>query len=235
MQRIRGEIKEIWLDGNQTAGWIDCPSDRMPAAGQFLLASPLDDELSEPLAREVFPGDAAFANHTTGLIAAPPLPSTWQPGVVLDLRGPFGNGFRLPGTLRRLALAAAGDTAARLLPLARLVLAQGGEASLFSDLSLPSGLPAEVEAAPLAALAENLSWPDFLAVDVERGRLDQLRSRLGLPAGQRLPFAAQALLVGSMPCIAVAAECGLCSVRTRLGWRLACKDGPVFDLNELEW
>ena len=29
-------------------------------------------------------------------------------------------------------------------------------------------------------------------------------------------------------------ECGVCAVRTRSGWSLACKDGPVYDLAELE-
>jgi hypothetical protein len=31
------------------------------------------------------------------------------------------------------------------------------------------------------------------------------------------------------------ADCGVCGVKGRRGWRLACKDGPVFDLNDLEW
>jgi NAD(P)H-flavin reductase len=35
-----------------------------------------------------------------------------------------------------------------------------------------------------------------------------------------------------MPCGGVA-DCGACAVETRLGWKLACEDGPVFDLIDL--
>jgi NAD(P)H-flavin reductase len=40
------------------------------------------------------------------------------------------------------------------------------------------------------------------------------------------------LLRTQMPCGALA-ECGVCAVRTRGGWKMACKDGPVFDWREL--
>jgi NAD(P)H-flavin reductase len=40
------------------------------------------------------------------------------------------------------------------------------------------------------------------------------------------------LVVAPMPCGGLA-ECGVCAVTTRRGWKLACKDGPVFDLGEL--
>jgi len=36
-----------------------------------------------------------------------------------------------------------------------------------------------------------------------------------------------------MPCGGLG-DCGLCAVDLKRGWKLACKDGPVFDLNELE-
>ncbi|HVN55844.1 MAG TPA: hypothetical protein VMT46_16040 [Anaerolineaceae bacterium] len=235
MPHVRGEIREIWLDGDQAAGWIDCPPNILPAPGQYVLAASAEDDPAEPLSLELFPGYAAGPIRAGGLVVSPPLPSTWLPGALLDLRGPFGTGFRLPGLVGRLALAAAGDSLSRLLPLAQVVLAQSGEVTLFSDLPLPESLPAEVEAAPLAALGDSLSWPDFLAVDLDRADLGELRSRLGLPAELRLPFPAQSLLTGRMPCAAVGAECGLCAVRARSGWRLACKDGPVFDLSELEW
>ena len=35
-----------------------------------------------------------------------------------------------------------------------------------------------------------------------------------------------------MPC-GGAAECGICAVPFGRGWKLACKDGPVFELNPL--
>ena len=43
---------------------------------------------------------------------------------------------------------------------------------------------------------------------------------------------AQALVRTPMPCGALA-DCGVCTVRTSRGPKLACKDGPVFDLSLL--
>jgi hypothetical protein len=42
----------------------------------------------------------------------------------------------------------------------------------------------------------------------------------------------QVLIHTQMPCGA-AAECGVCAVTTRSSWKLACKDGPVFDMAEI--
>jgi hypothetical protein len=35
-----------------------------------------------------------------------------------------------------------------------------------------------------------------------------------------------------MPCSALA-ECGVCSLRQRRGWKMICREGPVFELGEL--
>jgi hypothetical protein len=90
-------------------------------------------------------------------------------------------------------------------------------------------LPAAVEVAPTASLAENLDWLDFLAVDVELAKLSQLDSLLSTP---KLPFDGQVLVRTDMPCRGIG-ECGVCAVRTTKGWQHACTDGPVFQLKEL--
>jgi NAD(P)H-flavin reductase len=90
-------------------------------------------------------------------------------------------------------------------------------------------IPSVVEIAPLASLADNLSWPDYLAVDLHRESLPQLDQLL--PEGS-LPFEAQALVHTPMPCHGVG-ECGVCAVETQHGTKLACADGPVFDLEEV--
>jgi NAD(P)H-flavin reductase len=40
--------------------------------------------------------------------------------------------------------------------------------------------------------------------------------------------------MAAMPCSGLA-DCGVCAVPARRGYKLACKDGPVFDLDELDW
>jgi dihydroorotate dehydrogenase electron transfer subunit len=80
---------------------------------------------------------------------------------------------------------------------------------------------------------EALAWADYLALDVPPDGLDRLRDRLGLDPTSDLAASAQVLISMAMPCGWGA--CGACAVKARRGWKLACKDGPVFDLNVLEW
>jgi hypothetical protein len=112
-------------------------------------------------------------------------------------------------------------------------LAQDATVTLFCDPQpspdILQRIPSVVEIAPLASLADNLSWPDYLAVDLRRESLPQLDQFL--PEGQ-LPFGAQALVRTAMPCHGVG-ECGVCAVTTQHGTKLACSDGPVFDLEEV--
>jgi dihydroorotate dehydrogenase electron transfer subunit len=86
-----------------------------------------------------------------------------------------------------------------------------------------------VEVAPTASVGENLDWLDYLAVDLEMANLPQLDALLDI---QNLPFEGQVLVRIPMPCRGIG-ECGVCAVKTHHGWKLACTDGPVFDLQEV--
>jgi hypothetical protein len=118
-----------------------------------------------------------------------------------------------------------------LLPLAEAALSRNAAVTLYSDLLL-ADLPTALEAYPLAALAEALTWADFLAADVALKDTAALRERLGLPPGSQSPCPGQVLVYAPMPCAGFAA-CGACAVLTQRGWKLACIDGPVFDLKEI--
>jgi dihydroorotate dehydrogenase electron transfer subunit len=137
-----------------------------------------------------------------------------------------------------MALVGLGDTSARLAPLIPAALAQGAEIALFSDAPLAANLPSAVEAYPLSALPELLTWADFIAIDLPLATLPDLRSRLGLSASVdhhlHLHCPAQALVLAQMPCGGLA-ECGVCAVPSQSGWKLACEDGPVFNLQEITW
>jgi hypothetical protein len=244
MDWVVGAITRIELDPyGRTAAWIECPASVVPAAGQYVLARASEDE-SAPLARALFPsGREPHRFQTSGLLPQ------WGAGTSLALRGPLGRGFELPGELRRLALASLGEGGARLRPLMDQALAQGQEVTLFDD-QRPRGLPPAVEAFPLSSLAEALPWADFLALDIPHGSLGQLNRIFGPRQNLHLPLpAAQALISGPMPCGACA-DCGVCAVQTRrswkltswkltswklTSWKLTCKDGPVFNLEELDW
>jgi hypothetical protein len=218
-----GQLLELYYDADRAAACILCPPLLVPAPGQYLLAH---DGTDAPLPVPVFSAGPA----PEGFLAAPHLPRSWTPGTQLHLRGPLGRGFSLPPVARRVALLAWDDTPARLLALLPSAFKQGASVSLVCEKA-PHDLPADVEVHPLASLEEVLAWADFLAVDADRESLPGLRERLG--RRNQLAAEIQVLVRTGMPCGALA-ECGVCAVRVRNGWKMACKDGPVFDWNELQ-
>lgn len=229
-----GTILQIGLaEGSGSRVSLACPPAAIPAPGQYLLAHRRgDQEIVAPV--PLFRGGSGSdpANEDTpAFTAAPPIPDGWQPGDELLLRGPLGRGFSLPKTTSRLALAALGQSAERLLPLAGEVIKTGGEVALFTDAPLPR-LPLQVEVNPLNALAENAGWAEFIAFDGTPQELAQTYLLLGLRPDEPLPCPAQALVVIPMPCGGLA-DCGVCAVNAKGGYRLACLDGPVFDWGEI--
>jgi Iron-sulfur cluster binding domain of dihydroorotate dehydrogenase B len=229
MRTYDARLTEIQVEtGGRLAAWIDCPQTAIPAAGQYTLACASGD-LTAALGTTLFRSQVSEG----GFLAAPPIPPSWGLGTSLVLRGPLGRGFSLDG--QRLALAALGDTVSRLLPLADEALQRGDAVTLFTGAPLPA-LPASIEVYPLSSLPEAHGWADCLAVDLPLEALPALRRSLALSRGERLAFPAQALIYTSMPCAGLA-ECGVCAVpvRGQRRYRLACKDGPVFDLEDLDW
>lgn len=225
MQQASGELVEIYLENGLTGGRLYCPPNLVPLPGQYLLAH--DPASSAPLPAPVF----SAGSVPGGFLAAPPIPLAWRPGLSLSLRGPLGHGFSLPESTRCVSLVALGETAARLHPLLTIALGQGAAVVLVSDLGL-TDLPPEVEHQPVAALPEVMKWSDYMALDLPWESLPGVREKMGVAGQAGAKFEAQALIITPMPCGGMA-ECGVCAVNTRHGWKLACKDGPVFDLKEL--
>jgi dihydroorotate dehydrogenase electron transfer subunit len=98
--------------------------------------------------------------------------------------------------------------------------------------SAPDNLPDDVEVQPLSALRDVLEWADYLAFDIARENLNSLREQLGNLAHLAAVNAAQVLIRTPVPCGGIA-DCGVCAVTLKSEWKLACKDGPVFDWGEL--
>jgi hypothetical protein len=193
-----------------------------------VLAHAAQDESFNP-GRNLFLKEAFAA----GFLTAPTVPAAWRPGDELLLRGPLGRGFQLPESVHRLALVALGGTSGRIYPLAAQAIASDNNAVLFCRSPHPA-LPAALEVQPLSGFAEVIQWADFIALDVPLDALPELRAELGLGLLDKLSSPAQVLVHTAMPCGKLA-ECGACAVPMRRGWKLACKDGPVFDLNKIEW
>jgi NAD(P)H-flavin reductase len=229
MGHYSGRVMEIRLEaGGQREALIACPQEAIPQAGQYLFASDPDDP-GEVLGVPLFLAEKS----AHGFWSAPSIPNLWRPGMNLELIGPLGHGFELPREVHRLGLVALGETVSRLIPLIGQIGQSRAGVTLFTDLPLPR-MPTLLEAYPLASLLEVLDWPDFLAVDLPLQELAELRNMLGLLEGIRLTCPAQVLVTTSMPCAGLA-QCGACAVPARRGWKLACEDGPVFDLHLLKW
>lgn len=225
MQQDTGELVEIYMENGQIGGRMLCRKNLIPAPGQYLLA--YDPASNVPLAAPIFSAGSAPG----GFLVAPPLSPAWRPGSSLALRGPLGRGFTLPGSARFVALVVLGETVARLKPLMATAIGQDASVVLVSDLEL-AGLPPEVEVRPSAAFAEIAEWADYLAVDLSREFLPGLRDKLRMGQKGKVWGEMQVLIHTPMPCGGMA-ECGVCAITTRHSWKLACKDGPVFDIRAL--
>jgi hypothetical protein len=223
MHQDRGELTEIYLNG-KAAGRIRCDPRLVPAPGQYVLAHAAADS-GAPLSTPVFSAGPCPG----GFYTAPPFPIDWQPGTRLNIRGPFGKGFQLPPGARFVALAAFDEAScSRLLALLEPALAQRAAVVLLAD-DPPEGLPAAIEISPLSALAETLRWADMLALDTTRPVLPTVLGHIRDTSYSR---EGQVLVHTPIPCAGMG-ECGACAIRLRKGYRLGCKDGPVFDLKSL--
>jgi NAD(P)H-flavin reductase len=192
MHTGKGQVLELILEDGIRHVRISCPSNLIPSPGQYLLAS---DGSNAPLPVPLFYTDSApqggsmatpaSAGSSTWrhFIAAGVIPGSWNPGTELQLRGPLGRGFDLPLSARKVGLVAFDVSPARLTGLIQPALKQDAGVVIVCD-SNPGHLPEEVEVQPMSALHEIVEWSDYLAFDVEREKLNQLRERLGNRSGR---------------------------------------------------
>ena len=229
--QVEAKITELTLLNGFPAARILCPTKMIPAPGQYLLAHA--DGSEAPVAASIFAA-RVFADTSasaSGFLTAPPVPSTWVPGTCLHLRGPLGHGFNLPASARRVALIAFDDSPTRLMPLLDLALKQGSSVALVCKTP-PDDLSLQVEVQPLQALSDVYRWADYVALDVARESLLELREKFGSRSLLVARSEAQILVRTPVPCGALA-QCGVCAIEVRHGHLLVCDDGPVFDLKDL--
>jgi dihydroorotate dehydrogenase B-like protein len=224
MHTGKGQVSELILEDGLRHARVSCAWNLIPAPGQYLLAG---DGSDSPLPVPLFHTDSALQ----GFIAAAPIPDSWNPGMELHLRGPLGRGFSLPSSVRKVGLIALDVSPARIRGLIQPALKQDAAVVIVSKSNSDS-LPDEVEVHPVAALNDIVDWADYLAFDVARENLNQLKERLGKLNQVAAEKDAQILIRTAIPCGGIA-ECGICAVTLKSSWKLACKDGPVFDWKEL--
>jgi len=224
MHTGKGQVVELILENGLRHVRISCPADLIPSPGQYLLAGNASDS---PLPVSISSTESASGSF----ISSTPIPETWTPGTEITLRGPLGHGFALPDSAGKVALVPFDDSSLHLRSLIRPALAQSAAVVLVNNMDWDR-LPDEVEVQPFSALDDVLDWADFIAFDVLRKGLPGLREKLGWIKQRSVKKEAQVLVRTPVPCGGVA-ECGVCAVTLKSGWKLACKEGPVFDLGEI--
>ena len=225
MRTANGQVIELILENGLRHARISCPADVIPSPGQYLLAG-------VPSSLDPLPVSLFYTESTLqSFITSEQIPDAWTPGTEISLRGPLGRGFVLPLTARKIALVPFGDSPSRLQSLIGPSLKQGAAIVLVSD-SDGESLPDDVEVQPFSALDEVLAWADYVAFDVLRENLHGLRERLGRKSQDLVKGDAQVLVYAPFPCGGIA-DCGVCAVNLTSGWKMTCKDGPVFDLREI--
>lgn len=224
MHTGKGQVVELILEDGCRYVRLSCPQGLAPGPGQYLLASDGSDS--------VLPAPLFYTESAPqGFVAVAPPTAGWSPGLVLNLRGPQGHGFRLPPAARKVGLVAFDDSPAHLKGLIRPALNQAAAVVLLSS-SAPDSLPDDVEMQPLSALHDILKWADYLALDIARGSLQSLKEELGELNRFATRISAQVLIRAPVPCGGIA-DCGVCAVSLKSEWKLGCKDGPVFEWEEL--
>lgn len=197
-----------------------------PLPGQYLQAFTLEQDDLLPI--QLFP---CQKEHNC-LLFHGKIPKNWLPGMLLKLRGPFGNGFHIPPMARHVALFnSSREGVNRLLGLADLALTNQCEVVFISETPV-SHLAPEIEVLSENALEEVKNWADYMAVFSPASRIKSLHQKLSAcSAGNSSPVI-EVLMETPMVCTKNA-ECGLCAILTVKGWKYACKDGPVFLLEDL--
>ncbi len=222
MRVWEGVIREIQLNPGGIGAWIDCPKSAIPTAGQYMKCW-LPEEHSAPLAHTIFPMD--FGEK--GFLTTSPVPSTWHPGKKLMLRGPSGKGFRLPDPCKRLAAVVLDSSVERVYPILKQGLGNGSAVTLCTDQPLPD-LPFELEVLTSNHAEDIITWADFVVMDFPSTYIHDVRELLKKHGTRK----GQALVHASMPCGGMA-ECGVCAFSLQRRLHLPCKDGPVYELQEL--
>jgi dihydroorotate dehydrogenase electron transfer subunit len=169
-------------------------------------------------------------------------------GELVDLLGPLGNGFEIYPSSRNLLLVAGGVGVAPLLALAEKAIAEGlsvklliGEKSstkIYPERLLPSGIKPLITTED-GSLGQKGMVTDILPQFVSEadqvficGPLAMYRAiaKMGKKLGNK---PTQVVLETVMGCGVGA--CLSCSIETKRGRKLVCKDGPVFEFGDILW
>ncbi|MBI4286702.1 MAG: dihydroorotate dehydrogenase electron transfer subunit [Chloroflexi bacterium] len=233
--------------------WLDAPGMPAPAPGQFVMVrcgEICQHTLPRPLSIHQVDGTRlALLFQVTGKDTGTAWLARRQPGDEMDITGPLGNGYRISSQAHNLLLAAGGIGIAPIAFLAseatkgdytiRLLYGARHKSHLYPAEWLPEHvalIPATDDGSAgkkgrvTDFLAEQAAWADQIFVCGPPNMYATLVSRKAeLFKGKRCQLSVET----RMGC--GHGVCYSCTVKTRQGLRQVCKDGPVFDLDDILW
>lgn len=216
-------IHEIAATLNGRAVRISSRLPRSPIPGEYFLAF-------APGSSQVLPAVLSpYEINSDTLTLCGSFPGEWQPGTSINIQGPLGNGFHLPTGAGKIALLATDATLSdRLYALLLHSLSRGIAVAWVAD-TLPEQFPPQVELLESSDLIDAVNWSDYTAA---------VTSLVGLGAllhtfDRHTELKKKVDVIIDTPMVCGNALCGVCAVETKKGWKLACKDGPVFNLEEV--
>jgi dihydroorotate dehydrogenase electron transfer subunit len=234
--------------------WLSCrPVARAATAGRFLMihcTDALDPFLPRPMSFHRF-RDVAGGRQFAILFDVRGRGTAWladrKAGDEITVFGPLGRGYEVKKNSENLLLVAGGLGVAGVMPLADDAVASGRAVTLLhgarsGDLLFPRQLlPTDVEFVSATEdgsaghhgrvtelLDERLPWADQVFAC---GPNPMFASMAEVVRGARSRKPVQALLEERMGC--GTGVCYGCAVSTRKGVKLACRDGPRFELREV--
>jgi dihydroorotate dehydrogenase electron transfer subunit len=242
------ETRLIWLDAPEIAG--------AAKPGQFVMVR-CGQETILPRPFSVHRVDG---NHLALLFSVVGRGTRWLASkkhvAALEIFGPLGNGFRIDPAAGNLLLVAGGIGIAPLVFLADVATRQGKTVTIIAGarscdylapVSLPQGLfNAGVTGASLhvvCATDDGSEGFKGLATDLVPVYLEGIDQVFA--CGPAAMYRAMARMPGlkdkdvqlsleiMMGCGAGA--CYGCTIETKMGLKQVCRDGPVFNLNEVGW
>ena len=224
--------------------WLECPGISQEARpGQFVMVRCGEETvLRRPLSVHQTAGDrfallfVVIGKGTQWLAAR-------QPGDEIDILGPLGNGFTVHPDSRNLLLVAGGMGIAPLMLLADGAVAEGRDVTMLYGTANDDRYPVPARVTVVAATEDGSVGhrglvteliPQYLdATDqvFACGPLPMYKAMAQMPELKNKPV--QVSLEMRMGC--GMGTCYACTIRTRQGLKQVCKDGPVFELNDIIW
>ena len=238
--------------------WLDSPPIASQAQpGQFVMVhcgERLEYQLRRPLSIHQLANYSTLPAHLALLFTVVGKGTRWlsqcQAGDNLDLLGPLGNGYSVHPGSHNLLLVAGGIGIAPLRFLAQHALNRGCSVTLLLGASTAAQLypehllPSEVKL--IIATEDGTAGKKGIITDLLpdfTGWADQTFACGPMPMYRDMTLRRKEFKLEGKPIqisLEVRMGCGLgvcygCTAKTRSGLKQVCKDGPVFNLEDIPW